>query len=98
MSTCRVKPSTGGTTPLFGLFLASLVISNAIPAKLMGPDPRLHDRSAENGHPSRNDHPDRRSGREVDAHRAIGLTAGYLVPMPILTGFVKMADLSSPAL
>src|SRR5690606_37928250 len=30
---------SGGTTPLFELFLAYLVISNAIPVKLAGPDP-----------------------------------------------------------
>ncbi|MGU3401605.1 hypothetical protein ACLBWS_18045, partial [Brucellaceae bacterium D45D] len=32
--------STGGTTPVLTVFLAYLVISDAILIKLMGPDPR----------------------------------------------------------
>ncbi len=34
------KPSIGATTPLLRLFLASLAMSNAIPAKSTGPDPK----------------------------------------------------------
>ncbi len=39
---CFVKAIDRGATPLIGLFLASLVISNAISITLMGPDPRLY--------------------------------------------------------
>ena len=41
MSICCVNALDRETAPLFGLFLASLVISIAIPVKLAGPDPRL---------------------------------------------------------
>jgi hypothetical protein len=39
-STCRVEALDRGTTPPFGLLLASLAISNAISVILTGPDPR----------------------------------------------------------
>jgi hypothetical protein len=40
-STCRVEAlDRGNETPPFGLLLASLAISNAIPVILIGPDPR----------------------------------------------------------
>ncbi|MGU3401518.1 hypothetical protein ACLBWS_17595, partial [Brucellaceae bacterium D45D] len=39
--------STGGTTPVLTVFLAYLVISDAILIKLMGPDPRhSHEKKA----------------------------------------------------